>query len=163
MSTEYKPGTVAIATVRGVEGVRVMRSRAGWMLDRRVDGGYPGTYSDYAALADVTDVRPLVVLDLDGHDRDRAVQCIQFVKKAHAGTDHGDLVSLIADQIEAQTKPQRIPEPGEGGVVEASCVHNDHRLRWVRVRENWHAIPGVSSPDDWDSLIDPTLIRDGVN
>lgn len=60
----YDVGTVGTATVRGVEGVRVMRShRTGsvasefWLSDGEV-GGYLQHQDDY-----VTDVRPLVLID----------------------------------------------------------------------------------------------------
>lgn len=62
MTTANKPGQVCVATVRGVEGVRVMRlndglSSAVWAS---VETFPHRLHEDHA----VTDVRPLVVLDL---------------------------------------------------------------------------------------------------
>ena len=62
--SEYKPGTVAVATVKGVEGVRVLarpatlRSEGGWFSSERI-GGSAVHYDE-----DVTEVHPLVVLDI---------------------------------------------------------------------------------------------------
>ena len=65
--------------------------------------------------------------------------------------------SWLADEIEAQTKPPRIPEPGLWGVVEDSAgdvwiCTEPHR--WTRI------VDGVEWP--WVDLIDPVLIREGV-
>src|SRR4249919_2886719 len=60
----------------------------------------------------------------------------------------GAILNCIAAQIEAQTKPARIPEPGLWGVVEAqfapSASGSTRRLagreRWVRVGdEGWRS------------------------
>ena len=103
--------------------------------------------------------RPLIVLDLDDHDA---------VALARMLTEDG--YEDIADQIEAQTKPARIPEPGLWGVVEASTT--EHK-RCVFIRDtggdgaSW--ITPYFFPHDstrravgWADLIDPTLIREGV-
>jgi len=91
--------------------------------------------------------RPLIVLDLDDHDA---------VALARMLTEDG--YEDIADQIEAQTKPARIPEPGLWGVVEAGGY------RWVRYSlagyDDWVDLLGKQN--EWDVLIDPTLIREGV-
>lgn len=57
----------------------------------------------------------------------------------------------------------RIPEPGTWGVVEAACVHTANRFQWVHDPDGyWHQIGGPNAPDDWDSLIDPVLVREGT-
>lgn len=58
----------------------------------------------------------------------------------------------------------RISEPGRFGVVEASCVHSHGRRHWVKGGNgNWYPVDNdETSPDDWDSLIDPVLVRAGV-
>jgi hypothetical protein len=69
----------------------------------------------------------------------------------------------VADQIEAQTKPPRIPEPGLWAVVEAHTKENPDRLKWVCLGKD-HFRPNDSDEYDrpWDNLIDPVLIREGV-
>ena len=59
----------------------------------------------------ITDARPLITLDLEDHGRVNAANLAQVLRE--------DGYPYLADQIEAQTKPARIPEPGLWGVVEA--------------------------------------------
>ena len=68
----------------------------------------------------------------------------------------------VADQIEAQTKP-KLEEPGIGGVVKAACVHGGTVKTWVRVGSVWYVADEPENPDDWDSLIDPVLVREGMD
>jgi hypothetical protein len=101
----------------------------------------------------ITDARPLIVLDLDGYLPAELNALLR---------DEG--YTTLADQIEAQSKPARIPEPGLWGVVEASyagwsrCpfVHGDDGLWRVQTRRL------ESATVAWDHLADPTLIREGV-
>jgi hypothetical protein len=146
MST-YEPGQVAVATVRGVPNVRIWRTPfSNWVSERAI--------LQETAHVDrvVTDIRPLVVLDIPidviPHKMARALRKYDFL--------------WLADQIEQQTKPPRIPEPGLWGVVEASVKEHDQRLRWVRLGDNYR-------PDDrdeydrlWCDLIDPILVRPGI-
>jgi len=117
----------------------------------------------------VTDIRPLVVLDLGDYDN-RAVTYLRNIANDDRAFDGGPtprakLVHLIADQIEAQAKPPRIPEPGLWGVVKASTQEGGYVRRWVRDggHENaeWVAIEATMRRE-WDDLIDPVLIREGV-
>jgi len=80
-------------------------------------------------------------------------------------------LDFIADQIEAQTKPARIPEPGLWGVVEARMTDLTTR-EFVRVSRHRNSLdwkPVYATPDEyggsvnWDDLIDPTLIREGLS
>lgn len=80
-----------------------------------------------------------------------------------------DFVRWIADQVEAQVRPPRIPEPGLWGVVEA-IDGGEHQPRIPRmyIRDavadedaHWTAI-GHGVRIEWDDLIDPTLIRPGI-
>lgn len=87
-------------------------------------------------------------------------------------TSRGELIRWIADQIEEQTKPPRIPEPGLWGVVEASLAVGP-RKRFVHV-ERKAGTPGywsgMTAPwlDDngiahhWRDLVAPTLVREGI-
>lgn len=57
-----------------------------------------------------------------------------------------------------------ISEPGVWAVVEASCVHSDVRRHWVRSdNDNWYPVDSdETTPDGWDSLVDPVLVREGI-
>jgi hypothetical protein len=98
-----------------------------------------------------------VVLDL--HDADTALAVAQTLK---ASRWHYDQEAGL--QIEAQVGPPRIPEPTRLGVVEASCCHSDIRREWVRDEHGrWFAMDDEKrNPDAWDDLVDPVLVRDGV-
>jgi hypothetical protein len=150
----YEPGTVAVATVRGVPNVRVFRYREGeklrWDSGERIDDGI--VHPDHL----VTDVRPLVVLDLGS-----AVPAVvvNVLRKA--------CYNRLADQIEAQTKPPRIPEPGLWGVVEAHTAYDSTRRHFGRVPDDYNDDKQwIDSFDKhwrkWDDLIDPVLVRDGI-
>jgi len=175
----YEPGTVAVATVRGVKGVRVFcttnttMGHVEWALGERVarfDGDSYG--SGFAKPHDVTDVRPLVVLDLDEYDSQKFAGILRAILR---GEGEGGFAGpwartadSVADQIEAQTKPPRIPEPGLWGVVEASRQFPDGKgfgpAEWVHT--NRAGTPWYCAQFDvhagWHLLIDPTLIREGV-
>lgn len=60
----------------------------------------------------------------------------------------------------------KMQEPGTWGVVKAGCVHNASvRQEWVRYSDgNWYPIaaPNPEDPDDWNSLVDPELVRPGL-
>lgn len=154
--TDYKPGTVAKATVRGQEDVLVMRDDAdNWLSGECFRGGH--VHGDLV----VTDVRPLVLLDLE-----KAGSHLHPNEMARGGVvtmllDTGSRVARnIADQIEAQTKPPRIPEPGLWGVVEAWTDGIPIR-RWVHHEEDrWVCDTGERR--NWEALSDPTLVREGV-
>src|SRR5690349_20318331 len=132
-ATEYAPGTVAIATVRGVEGVRVMRARVGaahmlWHSAQRVGGQewHPEEGGH------VTDIRPLLVLDL--HEGE-AKELADYLSGVDMHLSIGDRLQ-ISRQIRKQTKPPRIPEPGWGGKVEARAGDDLHRYPWLRYTTN---------------------------
>ena len=163
MSTDYEPGTVAVATVRGVEGVRVIRAASfghgywiapEWEADKICEDSV------------VTGVRPLVVLDLDAHLTKHwsSKQSLICSLKGHGY--HG----LAAIFEQAQTKPRRISEPGLWGVVEATRIDpmstgETCEGKWFRTESKilpWTHESG-SFTADWDDLIDPTLIREGLS
>lgn len=117
----YPAGTVAEATVRGVPNVRVMASTdCIWWSAEPV-------YSSFRHVT-VTDIRPLVVLDLHAANPNlapgEAARCVITTLRRSEWFSN----SLLADQIEAQTKPPKPEEPkGLGAVVEDS-----KGVRWVR-------------------------------
>ncbi len=162
----FEPGTVAVATVRGVEGVCVMRSRgtmgAAWMSDRSIRG--TTLHFD----SDVTDIRPLVVLDLGVGG---AKELADYLSGVDMHLSVGDRAA-IARQIRRQVKPPRIPEPGLWGVVEAGHKHLDgERAEFVRIppsngakpKARWFDSSWESDFSEWDDLIDPVLVREGVS
>lgn len=84
---------------------------------------------------------------------------VRLLRRDHQNTV-ASIVEGFVDQIEAQTKRARIPEPGLWGVAEARTERGNDTCTWVRNRSGWQSDCGESAR--WDSLIDPTLIRDGV-
>jgi hypothetical protein len=149
MST-YEPGTVAVATVRGVPNVRVtLDPNDEWFAHVEVSG------RRWQDPEDVTDIRPLVVLDLA--DFARAAKVLRDPMIEALGTR-----TRIAEQIEEQTKPPRIPEPGLFGVVEASSGIDTPRTKFMRSSETvWRRV-STGAAYRWADLVDPTLVRPGI-
>ena len=151
MST-YERGTVAVATVRGVPNVRIAfadadDTRYQWFV-------ISGDAADWVPNDAITDINPLVVI----HNGDWP-SLIRLLRES--GFDS------LPDQIEAQTKPPRIPEPGLWGVVEAGHEHlGTGRSEFVRVNleGDFQWVDRTSEADwsTWDRLEDPTLVRDGI-
>ena len=155
MST-YEPGTVAMirdSSTSDRSEWRAVKQDKGWL---GLDEGM-GWVEDYC----VTDVRPLVVLDTRGEP-----MAAKWLRKLAEADPHGDTIRAriakdIAAQIEAQVKPPRIPEPGLWGVVEANGAK---WLRWTSdpKQYQWTRVSGDGLAVKWDELINPTLIREGV-
>jgi len=72
---------------------------------------------------------------------------------------HADGFHMLADQIEAQTKPPRIPEPSLYGVVSSEDDRGLTTYFW-HSHGGWHGENG--SLVEWDDLVDPVLVRDGI-
>jgi hypothetical protein len=157
-----KPGLYK-ATVRGVPDVTVMvteRNEATSSIRVKSDSGWTFTYHDPDE--HITDARPLIVLDL------LPTRTIALVRLLSDPLRH-DWAGPIADQIEAQTKPPRIPEPGLWGVVEAcrAELSDTSRQKFIRTNVNpgwpWVAADGaITNAWKWEHLGDPVLIRDGA-
>lgn len=150
--SEYKPGTVAVATVRGVKNVRVMLDVDGEWLTATIVGGY-----QFHRDENVTDIRPQVLLDLDDYSGERAVNYLRNLAResrdvmGNTPSPRGKLALLIADQIEAQVRP-KTPEPkGLGAVVEGREGN-----RWVRTNESvelpWRKIGPVDRVSKWEAI-----------
>jgi hypothetical protein len=112
----------------------------------------------------ITDARPLIILDIE--DTVDAAKGLRAVANAARHVCEWDVVDIIADQIEAQTRPPRIPEPGLWGVVEAGGGFDDTRTHWIHIPArpdelHWASLPGQVF--EWNRLIDPVLIRDGIS
>ena len=143
-----------VATVEGVPDIPIMitdEGGHGWTMRKVPDTPY-GTYGH--GLGDFTDARPLITLDLaDGARREYVLEILRAAR--HAWTHD------VADQIEAQTKPARIPEPGLWGVVRASLPDDTTASSWVHIRgHRWYTEHHGCAA--WDVLVYPTLERDGV-
>lgn len=67
----------------------------------------------------------------------------------------------LAGQLEAQLPKPRIPEPGLWGVVEASISGSPEIRAWVRGIDWWVRLSDGAGIG-WRHLLDPTLIRDGI-
>jgi hypothetical protein len=109
----------------------------------------------------VTNARPLIVLNLGVFISDAML--IKHLRAPRVWD-----IGVVADQIEAQCKPARIPEPGWDGKVLAHTENNPTRREFIRygVRPipthfNWNDSLG-NGAQQWGDLINPTLIREGV-
>jgi hypothetical protein len=100
----------------------------------------------------VTDARPLIVLDLSVFISD--AQLLADLRAPHVWD-----LNQIADQIEAQTKPARIPEPGHiGSLVTCAALGSRAVCVWTKYSEvtgtrNWISPGGVRR--EWDELDNP--------
>lgn len=136
------------ATVRGEPDMTVM-------ID---DDGFGTTQSRRAGhhvheAFHITDARLLIILDVPlGRPSSHWPRLADYLRRG--GWD------FSADQIEAQTKPPRIPEPGLWGVVDTQATTSQGQ-NWVRRPAGWHC--PAHGFVRWDDLIDPVLIRDGVS
>ena len=159
MSTDYKPGTVAEVTVRprkkGASGGADYLAfwdgyHERWITSDEGALDPPSNYWEH-------DVRPLIVLDPDTIDTPSEIR--EHLSTVKHLSEPGWL-SRFVDQIEAQTKPPRIPEPGLWGVVEATGATLPRR-RWIHHEEDrWVCDTGVWRY--WRDLIDPVLVREGI-
>ena len=166
----FEPGQVAVATVRGVPNVRVMRTDGTFGADISWISAEITRGARLHGDENVTDVRQLVVLDLDpspvanefGVERTEAQSLVDMLRETADEffvPDAAKLARKVADQIEAQTKPPRIPEPGLWGVVK----DRDHRyyVRESRNGSGWNRI-GSDCNVTWYHIVDPVLVREGV-
>jgi hypothetical protein len=153
---EWKPGDVAVITSDSRHaGKRAMfcddgGDRQAWAVECT-----DGLTMHYGA----RELRPLVVIDPEDREDVERVRDALW-RGGHLDDWQAALRSL------ANPTPSRIGEPGTWGVVEASCVHSDERREWMRHRDdNWYVVgtDTKNNPDDWDSLIDPVLVREGVD
>jgi len=81
--------------------------------------------------------------------------------------DAGRYAARFADYDDDRPSPSdlaepRIPEPSLWGVVEAGVKQHDVRLKWVRHAGAWEPNDFDEYAREWDELIDPVLIREGI-
>lgn len=158
MSREFKPGDVAMAVRANDDGeFLVVRTRGDgdyWSAPR----GWPASVSADA----IREYRPLVVLDPDGPSANAL--------RMHMGTALAGMSMETFRQMLREFAEPKLSEPGTWGVVEAGCVHDRRRQNWVHHPDgNWWPALDYSKipertpmPDDWGSLIDPVVVREGV-
>jgi hypothetical protein len=85
------------------------------------------------------------------------------------GPQEAKVLRFLADQIEEQTKPARIPEPGWGKKVIAHTERDKTRRQYVRFYEgdgigailHWYG-RGQRGAVKWDDLIDPEPTPEGI-
>ena len=138
-----------VATVRGVPGESIVMvgddGNSTFSLDG--EGNVRRCYV-------FTDARPLITLDTNYVTATRVADILRDA--GYAG---------IADQITEQIKPARIPEPGLWGVVEASYSESQRCHYALGTDGLWHSLrppfTGIVVVP-WDLLIDPVLVRSGV-
>lgn len=152
---EFAPGTVAVATVRGVGGVRVMRyAEPGGCVDWFASGvveGSTGHRDEH-----VTDVRPLVVLDLDGQDVPSLLRHLRGSPGCH-------FCAPMADQIEEQTRDPKPAEPtGLGAVVEDSRGHWWLRKDACRAGSSWFDADDHAIAQPWREVDVTRVLSEGV-
>jgi hypothetical protein len=151
------------ATVRGVADQIVMltdsNSTDTWITVNTQRGGQS---SRWFSTVDITDVRPLIVLDLSD-----PAEVVKNLRDMTAWSSRPRL-SEIADQIEAQTKVPRIPEPTESGTrvmsrLAGSCREREEFLRITSSdsqRFSWVCLR-TGDVYRWAALIDPNVIHQG--
>ena len=102
-----------------------------------------------------TDARPLITLDISDYSSENLASLISAIDR----TGH----VTVAQSITEQTKPAKIPEPSLWGVVKAAGWPDNlgPMCHWVRDKYGWTNHGGTTLP--WGRLVDPMLIRAGVN
>lgn len=151
------------ATVRGVPDTTVLVDVSGY--------GHDVLTTNWRYRPDdITDARPLIVLDLGDSDF-AAKMMIETLCAAQSLVGNSPLdrdktgyriahLGLLIEQIREQTKPPRIPEPGLWGVVVAASRGDHASCYWVHTNHGW--LCDCAKTSTWDRLIAPTVIRDGI-
>jgi hypothetical protein len=94
------------------------------------------------------------------------IEHLRSCRCANAPTSHCEAARAIARQIEAQTKPPRIPEPGLWGVVSEGEPGKFEGTRYVRDDADptfpWAVVAGFNRVA-WHEIDQPVLIREGLS
>jgi len=108
----------------------------------------------------IGDARPLIVIDLGDEQPQTYVDTLHYAEPYRNGDNRR--LNHLADQIEAQTKPARIPEPLRWGSKVRTARATYILLDIATLGRRW-----LDQHDGqlykWDALADPILIREGVN
>lgn len=146
---EWKPGDVAMVTARDLTQPAVRGASTGWY--------WPG---DFLGDRDVTDVRPLVVIDPEDGDAVERMNSLYYAKRA-AGL--AQLTAMQAALREfANPAPPKPEEPtGLGAVVE-----DERGTRWVRSPDtDYPDAPWASAefyPRPWSEINAVRKLSEGV-
>lgn len=156
--SEYEPGTVAVATVRGVPNVRVFRySEVSWVSSEPVKH----TLVHHEVEGHVTDVRPLVVLDPE--DREQVERLASACRAAfgwRTGADEND-VTQTQVALRSLTRPPKPDEP-KGRYAE---VEDGDGYVWFRDPVgSWRRVdsPGNYVCHMWESVPAVRVLSEGV-
>jgi len=105
-------------------------------------------------------VSALIVLDLNTSE---VKYVVDVLRQPRYSDEVSGSIARIADQIEAQTKPARISEPGLWGVVGARWTNGLHPHKWIHDETGWTTIDAAMAirVSTFEHLIDPVLIREG--
>jgi len=110
------------------------------------------------------DVRVAVISPEDREQVERlALLFVDHFGRANGGNRYNATQTALREF--ANPTPPKPEEPGTWGVVEAACVHSPVRRHWMKHEDgNWYVVgtDNKNTPDDWDSLVDPVLVREGV-
>lgn len=175
MSRDWKPGDVYLAKYEGEAPKLFMRIKAfgkdqyEWKSSERTKSWDFGAAQWF---------RPLVVIDPEDREQVERLTDLMWARGL-LGSGVGGRCTPAVEVTEAQAAlrefanptPPRMDEPAVWGVVEASCVHTDKRMKWMRHEDgNWWPFVNYNDgderrplPDDWDSLVEPKLIREGLS
>lgn len=166
MKFEWKPGDIALVTSwRGTDQVALR------VAPRSAADAYVwvalNEHGDTRGLSDgeVMAANPLVLINPE--DRDQVERIYRGWCDSLGGPDLDQQVDAMQTALRgfASPTPPKPDEPATWGVVKAACVHSDERRTWMRHEDgNWYVVgtDTKNNPDDWDSLVDPEVIREGV-
>lgn len=167
--TRFEPGDIALITLAGEGPVIGMLSgdREGWLwVDKKKRNPY---LAGEVSKAHGRGLNPTRILPIPVDHEGVIGMLDDAIERAVAddvwGTARpGQRRAWLKTAINELATP-RIAEPTTWAVVEASCVHSENRREWVRHADgNWYSVQSHTNgnPDDWASLIRPTLVRAGV-
>ena len=174
--TAWKPGDVLVARMdeqpySAADVRKFMDELIVWWPSRpRPDVGLHGgtaMFKWFAELMESAQIGPLVVIDPNDS---RELRDLRDALVAEGIDLRSCPIALVEHAVRRLAPEPRPAEPGTWGVVEAACVHNPMRNQWIRHPDgNWWPALDYSEvpektplPDDWDSLTNPVVIREGV-
>lgn len=160
--TEYAAGQIAAAKYKGYD-VRIacVAPCNAWLIiacesSRGVLGAWPD-------IDELDDIRPLVVLDLEGiGSPQNVVRTLRWTNMVPV-----EVMSAIADQIEAQTRPPKPAEPtGLGAVVKDSRDRVFVRIERDGGQAKWILINAPEDEDPryvWSAIDAVKVLSEGVD
>lgn len=161
--TDWKPGDLALATVRGVPDVLVTYrgDQYGWPWQRIAD-------ENVLKASEVTDVRPAkavpadaVVIELDDGFLAGWSELLVSLRMLRERGDLRLTLDSLIRQIEAQLPPPRPEEPtGLGAVVEA-MAYTDEVRNFVRREGVRPWVDATGSGHEWPELREVIVRSEG--